>query len=202
MSSSTLAISVLSADMSFGERVNWVEPYTDYPGPYFAPRSDLFVEWAEDHDVKRTYYSSIEEMLVDHKVKKGDIVLATSAEDFKNSADGDNHAMIAWPSDTDYDRCIHCAPLSNPAGFEEGSYNSVMISDYAMKQGFDMVATGHYCSNMTEGSFTYLTRAADTNKDQTYFLCQVSPAALHKTLFPLGKLTKPKVREIAAKLKN
>ena len=72
--------------------------------------------------------------------------------------------------------------------------------DYAMKQGFDMVATGHYCSNMTEDSFTYLTRAADTNKDQTYFLCQVSPAALHKTLFPLGKLTKPEVREIAAKL--
>ena len=121
--------------MPFGERVNWVEPYTDYPGPYFAPRSDLFVEWAEDHDVKRTYYNSIEEMLADHKVKKGDIVLATSAADFKNSADGDNHAMIAWPSDTDYDRCIHCAPLSNPAGFEEGSYNSVMISDYAMKQG-------------------------------------------------------------------
>lgn len=72
--------------------------------------------------------------------------------------------------------------------------------DYAMKQGFDMVATGHYCSNMTEDGFTYLTRAADTNKDQTYFLCQVSAHALSKTMFPLGKLTKPEVRQIASEL--
>lgn len=45
--------------MPFGARVNWVEPYTDYPGPYWAPRTDLLVEWAEDNDIKRTYYNSI-----------------------------------------------------------------------------------------------------------------------------------------------
>ena len=72
--------------------------------------------------------------------------------------------------------------------------------DYAMKQGFDMVATGHYASTKTENGFTYLTRAADQNKDQTYFLCQVPHFALEKTLFPLGKLTKPEVRQIAEEL--
>ena len=46
--------------------------------------------------------------------------------------------------------------------------------EYAMKQGFDKVATGHYASNNEEeNGFTYLTRAKDQNKDQTYFLCQV-----------------------------
>ena len=72
--------------------------------------------------------------------------------------------------------------------------------DYAMKQGFDKVATGHYCSNAEIDGFTYLTRAADTNKDQTYFLCQVPSHAVAKTIFPLGTLTKPEVRELAAKL--
>lgn len=72
--------------------------------------------------------------------------------------------------------------------------------NYAMEQGFDYVATGHYCSNKKENEFTYLTRAADTNKDQTYFLCQVNADAIDKTIFPLGTLTKPEVRQIAAEL--
>ncbi len=72
--------------------------------------------------------------------------------------------------------------------------------EYAMKNGFDYVATGHYCSNQEIDGFMYLTKAADQNKDQTYFLCQINERALKKTLFPLGTLTKPEVREIAQKL--
>lgn len=72
--------------------------------------------------------------------------------------------------------------------------------DYAMKKGFDKVATGHYCSNKTEDGYTYLTRAADQNKDQTYFLCQVPESALSKTLFPIGDLIKPEVRKLADQL--
>lgn len=72
--------------------------------------------------------------------------------------------------------------------------------DYAMKHGFDKVATGHYCSNETKDGFTYLTRAADQNKDQTYFLCQVPEKALAKTLFPIGNLIKPEVRKLADQL--
>lgn len=71
---------------------------------------------------------------------------------------------------------------------------------YAMNEGFDAIATGHYAANETEDGFTWLTRAADTNKDQTYFLAQISEEALSKTLFPLGKLTKPQVRQKAEEL--
>lgn len=72
--------------------------------------------------------------------------------------------------------------------------------EYAMKQGFDKVATGHYASNKEENGFTYLTRAKDQNKDQTYFLCQVEKSKIAKTIFPLANLEKPEIRQIAAEL--
>ena len=72
--------------------------------------------------------------------------------------------------------------------------------EYAMKQGFDKVATGHYASNAEENDFTYLTRAKDQNKDQTYFLCQVEKSKIAKTIFPLAHLEKPEIRQIAAEL--
>lgn len=71
---------------------------------------------------------------------------------------------------------------------------------YAMKNGFDAIATGHYCSNKVENDFTWLCRAADLNKDQTYFLAQVAEEPLSKTIFPLGTLIKPQVRKIATML--
>lgn len=70
-----------------------------------------------------------------------------------------------------------------------------------MKQGFDKVATGHYASNNEEeNGFTYLTRAKDQNKDQTYFLCQVEKSKVAKTIFPLANLEKPEIRRIASEL--
>lgn len=73
--------------------------------------------------------------------------------------------------------------------------------EYAMKQGFDKVATGHYASNKEdETDFTYLTRAKDQNKDQTYFLCQVEKSKVAKTIFPLANLEKPEIRQIASEL--
>lgn len=72
---------------------------------------------------------------------------------------------------------------------------------YAMKHGYDAIATGHYVSSVQdENGFTWLCRAADTNKDQTYFLAQVGAYPISKTIFPLGKITKPEVREIARRL--
>ena len=69
----------------------------------------------------------------------------------------------------------------------------------------DYVATGHYCRKGTvEGSSNpeiyKLLSGVDSNKDQSYFLCQLSQEQLSKTLFPIGELTKPEVREIATKL--
>jgi tRNA-uridine 2-sulfurtransferase len=74
----------------------------------------------------------------------------------------------------------------------------------ALSLGADYVATGHYCRKGTlqkDGKEIYqLLAGVDTNKDQSYFLCQLSQDQLSKSLFPIGELTKPQVREIAAKL--
>ncbi len=72
----------------------------------------------------------------------------------------------------------------------------------AMKLGADYVATGHYCQKgetESNGNSIYqLIAGADTNKDQSYFLCQLSQNQLAKSLFPIGHLQKSEVREIAA----
>ena len=74
----------------------------------------------------------------------------------------------------------------------------------AINLGADYVATGHYCRKGeidTDGKKVYqLLSGVDTNKDQSYFLCQLSQEQLAKSLFPIGELTKPEVREIAAKM--
>jgi tRNA-specific 2-thiouridylase len=72
--------------------------------------------------------------------------------------------------------------------------------DYAMKNGFDMVATGHYARVIHEKDHSLLLKGLDLNKDQSYFLAQITQKALSKTLFPLGDLEKPEVRRIADKL--
>ncbi|WP_298952524.1 tRNA 2-thiouridine(34) synthase MnmA [uncultured Nonlabens sp.] len=74
--------------------------------------------------------------------------------------------------------------------------------DIALELGADYVATGHYCQKKTTiengKEVHHLIGGADANKDQSYFLCQVSQKQLAKTLFPIGHLQKPEVREIAA----
>lgn len=79
----------------------------------------------------------------------------------------------------------------------------------AGKLGADMVATGHYCRRvplldadgrqvMIDGQPQWrLLEGVDPNKDQSYFLCQLSQEQLGKALFPIGHLTKPEVRELA-----
>ncbi|MFI3324080.1 MAG: tRNA 2-thiouridine(34) synthase MnmA [Rikenellaceae bacterium] len=71
----------------------------------------------------------------------------------------------------------------------------------ALKLGADYVATGHYCrrdEEMKGGKMIYkLLAGSDPNKDQSYFLCQLSQEQLSKALFPIGHLLKPEVREIA-----
>lgn len=74
----------------------------------------------------------------------------------------------------------------------------------AMKLGAENVATGHYCRKgeiETENGKVYqLLAGKDNNKDQSYFLCQISSEQLSKALFPIGHLTKPEVRAIASKM--
>ncbi|MBO5712915.1 MAG: tRNA 2-thiouridine(34) synthase MnmA [Clostridia bacterium] len=71
------------------------------------------------------------------------------------------------------------------------------FKDYAMGLGADFIATGHYCGVKHDGNVHYLLKAKDGNKDQTYFLNQVSQAQLSNVLFPLANLNKADVRKIA-----
>ena len=73
------------------------------------------------------------------------------------------------------------------------------FADFARELGADYIATGHYCRVRHDGDMHYLLRAKDDNKDQTYFLNQVSSHQLRDVIFPLGDLTKPEVRELALK---
>lgn len=71
----------------------------------------------------------------------------------------------------------------------------------ALELGADYVATGHYCRRVEHSDGTVgLAAGKDTNKDQSYFLCQLNQEQLAKALFPVGELTKPEVREIATEL--
>ena len=71
--------------------------------------------------------------------------------------------------------------------------------DYAMGLGCDYIAMGHY-ARVEHGEEVRMLRGVDNNKDQTYFLSQLTQAQLSKTLFPVGELQKSEVREIAEKL--
>ncbi|MDR3415845.1 MAG: tRNA 2-thiouridine(34) synthase MnmA [Nevskia sp.] len=68
---------------------------------------------------------------------------------------------------------------------------------HALRLGADFVATGHYARLEQATDGPHLLRAADDNKDQTYFLATVAREHFERVLFPLGGLTKPMVREIA-----
>lgn len=77
--------------------------------------------------------------------------------------------------------------------------------DEALKLGAEYVATGHYCRKETvekDGlEYHRLLAGVDSNKDQSYFLCQLSQKQLEKALFPIGDIEKPEVRAIAKELK-
>jgi tRNA-specific 2-thiouridylase len=79
-----------------------------------------------------------------------------------------------------------------------------VFMNMAFSLGADFVATGHYCRKgeikVDEKPVYQLLAGKDGNKDQSYFLCQLSQKQLAKSLFPIGELTKPEVRAIASKL--
>lgn len=74
-----------------------------------------------------------------------------------------------------------------------------LFYNWAMKEGFDAVATGHYAKIIEQKDRLDLVIPADRHKDQTYFLCQLTADQLNHLLFPLANLTKRQVRAEAAK---
>lgn len=71
------------------------------------------------------------------------------------------------------------------------------LEEYALSNGFDGICTGHYAKIKREGGRSYLCRAADERKDQTYFLYSLTPEKLNRIYFPLGDMTKAEIRAIA-----
>jgi len=64
-------------------------------------------------------------------------------------------------------------------------------------ESYDRIATGHYAATFEQNGVTYLRRAVDPIKDQSYFLSHLSQQQLKRCLFPLGTLSKPEVRSLA-----
>lgn len=73
--------------------------------------------------------------------------------------------------------------------------------DYAIEQGADTIATGHYARKVVRDGTHYLLKGLDNNKDQSYFLYRLQPYQLERAIFPLGELEKPEVRRLAAEAK-
>lgn len=71
---------------------------------------------------------------------------------------------------------------------------------YAKDNGFDYIAMGHYAKRIVKNNESFLYKASDLNKDQSYFLCQISQEQLSSCLFPLADIDKPTVRKIAEEL--
>ena len=71
---------------------------------------------------------------------------------------------------------------------------------FAKEKGFDMIAMGHYAKRKDKDGVAYLCKSFDQNKDQTYFLSQISQEQLSYALFPLGDIDKTEVRKIAHEL--
>ncbi|MBQ7453005.1 MAG: tRNA 2-thiouridine(34) synthase MnmA [Clostridia bacterium] len=69
---------------------------------------------------------------------------------------------------------------------------------FAKKIGADYIATGHYANVEEKDGLFYLKKAKDKNKDQTYFLNQLSQEQLSKVIFPIGEMEKPEIRQIAS----
>lgn len=73
--------------------------------------------------------------------------------------------------------------------------------EFAKAQGFEKIAMGHYAKlGKDEWGNPRLFKAGDRNKDQTYFLCQISAEQVASCLFPLGDIQKPEVRRLAHEL--
>ena len=86
----------------------------------------------------------------------------------------------------------------NPCIFCNKAIKFGALLQFALQNGYERIATGHYIRKEIAGDRTLIRRAADSGKDQTYMLWSLTQDTLAKCEFPLGLLTKDEVRAIAA----
>jgi tRNA-uridine 2-sulfurtransferase len=87
----------------------------------------------------------------------------------------------------------------NPCIACNGEVRIAAMVDLAMRLGATHLVTGHYARIIEDADGPLLAAASDENKDQSYMLAALPPAILERVRFPLTELTKPEVREIAAR---
>ena len=112
----------------------------------------------------------------------------------KNATECSSTVELPEPSD---ELVEYAANLDKSQTAKNGLGNQ--FAEKALELGADYVATGHYCrkgEEIIDGKPVYkLLGGLDNNKDQSYFLCQLSQEQLSKALFPIGHLQKPEVRK-------
>lgn len=110
-----------------------------------------------------------------------------------------NFSREYWDSVFEY--CLdefHAGRTPNPDIWCNKEIKFKCFLDYALAQGADLIATGHYAATAKRDGAIHLLKAHDYHKDQSYFLYTLGQHELAHTLFPLAHLTKPQVRDIAA----
>ena len=149
--------------------------------------SGLFMKNWEDDDTAE--YCSSREDLIDAVAvaeKLGiDIDVVNFSAEYKDRVFGD------------FLREYQAGRTPNPDVLCNAEIKFKAFLDHALAQGADCIATGHYAQVRDVDGLYQLLKAEDGTKDQSYFLYRLNQAQLAKTLFPLGKLYKREVRDIA-----
>ena len=149
--------------------------------------SGLFMKNWEDDDTAE--YCSSREDLIDAVAvaeKLGiDIDVVNFSAEYKDRVFGD------------FLREYQAGRTPNPDVLCNAEIKFKAFLDHALAQGADCIATGHYAQVRDVDGLHQLLKAEDGTKDQSYFLYRLNQAQLAKTLFPLGKLYKREVRDIA-----
>lgn len=86
----------------------------------------------------------------------------------------------------------------NPCVLCNRDFKFRLLTEWADRTGCEFMATGHYVRTEEKNGNTYLVMGDDPRKDQSYFLWRVPQSTLRRMIFPLGKLTKPEVRDYLA----
>lgn len=114
--------------------------------------------------------------------------------------------FYVWDMETEYKRAVveymvksyESGITPNPDVMCNKEIKFGLFLRRALESGADFIATGHYVLGLRDGYSQKLFAAADTSKDQTYFLWTLRPDQINRSLFPLGDLKKNRVRDIAA----
>ena len=127
------------------------------------------------------------------------------AKDAKSTCDilGINHLTLDFRTEfdkivkKDFSESYLCGETPNPCIVCNKHIKFGVFLDYALRNGFDLIATGHYVKNGTVDGFSVIRCADDAKKDQSYMLWQLSEHQISHSVFPLCGIQKEEVRKIA-----